>query len=143
MSKRYELTDQEWEQIASLLPQEKTGKPGRPPKDNRTMLNGMVWIAKSGAPWRDLPERYGPWNSVYSRFRKWIDDGILDNIFRVLSLEAELHELSLDATIVQAHQYSAGAKKGGLPMKLATAAGEPALRSMQQQMLTATLYISC
>lgn len=132
MSKRYELTDQEWEQIASLLPQEKTGKPGRPPKDNRTMLNGMVWIAKSGAPWRDLPERYGPWNSVYSRFRKWIDDGILDNIFRVLSLEAELHELSLDATIVQAHQHSAGAKKGGLPMKSVTAAGEPALRSMRQ-----------
>jgi len=52
------------------------------------MLNGMVWIARSGAPWRDLPERYGPWKSVYSRFRKWIDDGILDNIFRVLSLEA-------------------------------------------------------
>ena len=112
MLRRYELTDQEWEQVAALLPPEKTGKPGRPPKDNRTMLNGMVWIARSGAPWRDLPERYGPWNSVYSRFRKWIDDGILDNIFRVLSLEAELYELSLDATIVQAHQHSAGAKKG-------------------------------
>ena len=108
MLRRYELTDQEWEQIAALLPPEKTGKPGRPPKDNRTMLNGMVWIARSGAPWRDLPERYGPWNSVYSRFRKWSDDGILDNIFRVLSLEAELYELSLDATIVQAHQHSAG-----------------------------------
>ena len=66
MSRRYELTDQDWEQIASLLPPEKTGKPGRPSKDNRTMLNGMVWIARSGAPWRDLPERYGPWNSVYS-----------------------------------------------------------------------------
>ncbi len=88
---------------------DETGKPGRPSKDNRTMLNGMVWIARSGAPWRDLPERYGPWNSVYSRFRKWIDDGILDNIFWVLSLEAELYELSLDATIVQAHQHSAGA----------------------------------
>ena len=91
MLRRYELTDQEWEQIASLLPPEKTGKPGRPSKDNRTMLNGMVWIARSGAPWRDLPERYGSWNSVYSRFRKWIDDGILDNVFRVLSLEAELY----------------------------------------------------
>ena len=60
-------------------------------------------------PWRDLPERYGPLNSVYSRFCKWIDDGILVNIFRVLSLEAELDELSLDAAIVQAHQHSAGA----------------------------------
>ena len=86
------------------------------------MLNAMVWIARSGAPWRDLPERYGPWETVYSRFRKWIDDGILDNIFRVLSLEAELEELSLDATIVQAHQHSAGAKKGGLQTKSDTAA---------------------
>lgn len=123
MLRRYELTDQEWEQVASLLPPEKTGKPGRPSKDNRTMLNGMVWIARSGAPWRDLPERYGPWNSVYSRFRKWIDDGILDNIFRVLSLEAELYELSLDATIVQAHQHSAGAKKRGPPNEIGHSRG--------------------
>ena len=90
MTRRYELTDQEWEQIASLLPPEKTNKPGRPPKDNRLMVNAMVWITRSGAPWRDLPERYGPWKTVYSRFRKWIGDGILDNIFRVLCLEAEL-----------------------------------------------------
>lgn len=112
MLRRYELTDQEWERIAPLLPSPKTGKPGRPPKDNRLMLNAMVWLARSGAAWRDLPERYGPWSSVYSRFRKWLDDGILDNVFRVLSLEAELEELSLDASIVQAHQHSAGAKKG-------------------------------
>lgn len=112
MSRRYELTDQEWEQIALLLPPENTGKPGRPSKDNRLMLNAMIWLAHSGAAWRDLPERYGPWTSVYSRFRKWIEDGILDNIFRVLSLEAELGDLSIDATIVQAHQHSAGAKKG-------------------------------
>lgn len=114
MLKRYELTDQEWNQIATLLPPEKSHRPGRPSKDNRTMLNAMVWIARSGAPWRDLPERYGPWETVYSRFRKWIEDGYLDNIFRVLSLEAELQELSLDASIVKAHQHSAGAKKGGL-----------------------------
>lgn len=76
------------------------------------MLNAMVWLARSGAAWRDLPEFYGPWESVYSRFRKWIEDGILDNIFRVLRLDSELEEISLDATIVQAHQHSAGAKKG-------------------------------
>ena len=114
MKRRYELTDQEWEHIADLFPKEATGKPGRPPKENRKMLNAMVWIARSGAAWRDLPERYGPWGTVYSRFRKWIEDGILDNIFRVLSLEAELEELSIDASIVKAHQHSAGAKKGGL-----------------------------
>ena len=111
MLRRYELTDEEWNRIAPLLPPENTGKQGRPRKDNRILLNGMVWLARSGAPWRDLPERYGSWQTVYSRFRKWIDDGILDNIFRILSLEAELEELSIDASIVQAHQHSAGAKK--------------------------------
>jgi len=64
------------------------------------MLNAMVWIARSGAPRRDLPERFGPWETVYSRFRKWIDDGFLDNIFRILSMDAELSEISLDASIV-------------------------------------------
>ena len=91
----------------------------------------MVWITRSGAPWRDLPERYGPWKTVYSRFRKWIGDGILDNIFRVLCLEAELGELFLDASIVQAHQHSAGAKKGGLQTKSGTAGEEPVPKSMQ------------
>ena len=113
MLRRYELTDYEWEQIKGLLPPENTGKRGRPSKNNRIMLNGMIWIARSGAPWRDLPERYGPWESVYSRFRKWIEDGILDNIFHILSLDAELEDLSIDASIVKAHQHSAGAKKGG------------------------------
>ena len=131
MTRRYELTDQEWEQIVPLLPAEKNSRPGRPSKDNRLMINAMVWIARSGAPWRDLPERYGPWKSVYSRFRKWIEDGILDNIFRVLSLEAELDELFLDATIVKAHQHSAGVKKGGLPMKSDTAVEGQAPKSMQ------------
>ena len=131
MLRRYELTDQEWERIAPLLPSPKTGKPGRPPKDNRLMLNAMVWLARSGAAWRDLPERYGPWSSVYIRFRKWLDDGILDNVFRVLSLVAELGELSLDASIVQAHQHSAGAKKGGQKTKSAIAVEAPAPKSMR------------
>ena len=89
-------------------------------------------MARSGAPWRDLPERYGPWKTVYSRFRKWIEDGILDNIFRVLSLEAELEELFLDASIVQAHQHSAGAKKGGLQTRSGTAGEVPVPKSMQR-----------
>ena len=130
MLRRYELTDDEWNRVAPLLPPENSGKQGRPSKCNRTILNGIVWIARSGAPWRDLPERYGAWQTVYSRFRKWIEDGILDNIFRVLSLEAELTELSIDASIVQAHQHSAGAKKGGHQTKLDTAVVEPAQKSM-------------
>ena len=131
MLRRYELTDQEWNRIKDLLPPEKSGKRGRPSKDNRMILNAMVWIARSGAPWRDLPERYGPWETVYSRFRKWINDGIIDNIFRVLGLDAELDELFMDSSIVQAHQHSAGAKKGGLPMKLDEAVADPAVKSIQ------------
>ena len=131
MLRRYELTDEEWNRIAPLLPPENSGKQGRPQKFNRTILNGIVWIARSGAPWRDLPERYGSWQTVYSRFRKWIEDGTLDNIFRVLSLEAELTELSIDASIVKAHQHSAGAKKGGLQTKSDAAVVEPAQKSMQ------------
>ena len=132
MLRRYELTDEEWLRIEPLLPPENTGKQGRPRKDNRIIMNGIVWLARSGAPWRDLPERYGSWKTVYSRFRKWIDDGILDNIFRILSLEAELEELSIDASIIQAHQHSAGAKKGGLQMKSGIAVEEPAPKSMRQ-----------
>ena len=131
MLRRYELTDEEWNRIAPLLPPENTGKQGRPRKDNRIIMNAIVWLARSGAPWRDLPERYGSWKTVYSRFRKWIDDGILDNIFRILSLEAELTELSVDASIVQAHQHSAGAKKGGLQMKSDIAVEDPAPKSMR------------
>lgn len=122
MLRLYELTDQQWEQIASYFPTEYSRKRGRPLKDNRLMLNAMIWIARSGAPWRDLPERFGPWETVYSRFRKWIDDGFLDNIFRILSMDAELSEISLDASIVQAHQHSAGARKDGSPNKIGIAA---------------------
>ena len=103
---------------------------GTSTKVYRTILNGMVWIARSGAPWCELPERYGPWENVYSRFRKWIEDGILDNIFRILSLDAEFEELSMDASIVQAHQHSAGAKKGGLPLKSAGAEADQVPKSM-------------
>jgi transposase len=117
-ARRYELTDEEWDKIKDLLPKEVTGKKGRPCKDNRNMLNAMVWLARSGAAWRDLPERYGPWETVYSRFRKWIDDAVIDNIFRALSLEAELDEISMDSTIVRAHQASAGLKKGSKNLKL-------------------------
>ena len=131
MLRRYELTDEEWNRIAPLLPPENSGKQGRPQKCSRTILKGIVWIARSGALRWDLPERYGSWQTVYSRFRKWIDDGILDNIFRILSLEAELEELSIDASIVQAHQHSAGAKKGGPRMKSDTAVEEPVPKSMQ------------
>lgn len=95
------------------------------------ILNGIIWIARSGAIWCVPPERYGPWETVYSRYWKWIEDGILDNIFWILSLDAGLEELSLDGVIVQAHQHSAGAKKGDTQTRSATGVEGQAQRTTQ------------
>ncbi|MFL0198177.1 transposase [Clostridium sp. WILCCON 0269] len=80
--------------------------------DNRIILNAILWIGRSGAPWRDLPERFGSWKTVYSRFCKWRDNGTLLNIFQTLNEEADYENLSIDSTSIKAHQHSAGAKKG-------------------------------
>ena len=88
-----------------------------------SILNGIIWIARSGAPWRDLPERYGPWETVYSRFRKWIDDGILDNIFRVLKLEAELDELSIDCFDCSGTSAQCRCQKRGPPNEIGHSRG--------------------
>ncbi len=125
MLRRYGSTDHQWEQIAPFLPPEKTGKRGRPLKDNRLMLNAMVWIARSGSPWRDLPDYHDTWKSFYNRFRKWTDNGLLDRIFRLLAMDAGLSEVSLDASIVQAHQHSAGARKDGPPNEIGHSRGGP------------------
>ena len=110
--RRYELTNTEWEQIEPLLPPQSTGRKGRPPKDNRTMLNGMLWINRSGAQWRELPECYGPWQSVYARFRKWETDGVLEGVFKALSSDYDPENLSIDSTCSKVHQSANGNKKG-------------------------------
>lgn len=76
------------------------------------MLNVMFWFARSGAGWEDLPERYGPWETVYSRFCKWCHDGTLLRIFQSLNEDADIENLSLDSTVIKAHPHSAGTKKG-------------------------------
>ena len=111
MSKRYEITDQEWSQIEHIFP-DQTGKQGRPAKNTRTTLNGIVWLARSGAPWRDLPERYGPWKSVYTSFCRWRDSGLLEQIFPSLCADADFENLMIDSTIVKVHKSACGAKKG-------------------------------
>lgn len=83
--KRYELAKGQWERVKKLLPAEKTGKRGRPRKNDRRVLNGMLWIVRSGAQWRELLETYGPWQSMYARFANWRGDGTLEAIFCALS----------------------------------------------------------
>lgn len=106
---RYEIEDNEWERIRVHIP---TAKTGRPPKDHRQMLNAMLWMARSGAMWEDLPSRYGPWKTVYSRFCKWRDEGVLAAIFAALSMDADYENLCIDSTSIKVHQHAAGAKKG-------------------------------
>ena len=109
--KRYELTKEQWERIKRLLPAETAGKRGRPRKDNRMMLNVMLWIARSGVQWRELPEAYGPWQSVYARFAKWRDDGTLEMVFRELSADADMENLSIDSTCIKVHESANGGGK--------------------------------
>lgn len=111
MLRRHEIKDQDWERIQDLLPPENTGE-GRPSKPNREMLNGMLWKVKTGAPWRDLPVRFGPWKTVYSRFRLWSSNDIFEQVFESLTSDADLQDVSLDSTSCKVHQHAAGAKKG-------------------------------
>jgi len=75
MGNRGDLTNEQWERLCPFLPPQKP-RTGRPALDNRTVLNGILWVLRTGAPWRDLPERYGKWTTVYSRFQRWRNDGI-------------------------------------------------------------------
>lgn len=76
-----------------------------------TALNGMLWIARGGAPWRELPERYGPWQTVYSRFRKWKKLGVLEAIFQALTIDADFENISIDSTSCKVHQSANGGEK--------------------------------
>ena len=115
--RRGELTDEQWEKLSPLLPPEKP-KTGHPAKDHRLILNGILWILRTGAPWRDLPERYGPWSTVACRFYRWQKAGIWQRILQALQqqedtaghVDWETH--SVDGTIIRAHQHAAGAKGG-------------------------------
>jgi transposase len=107
--RRYELKDADWARLAPLLPG-KVGDAGRSATDNRLFVNAVLWIARSGAPWRDLPERFGPWNSVYRRFRRWAQKGVWQRVFEAVQ-EPDLDWAMLDSTSVRAHQHAAGQKK--------------------------------
>ena len=108
--RRHELTDEQYQKIENILPG-RNGHVGVTAKDNRIFLNGVLWIFKTGAPWRDLPERYGHWKNVHRRFSRWAKKGIFNRIFNLLAEDADMEFLLMDGTIVKAHQHSAGAKK--------------------------------
>jgi transposase len=106
--RRHEITDLQWHAIKDLLPGQE-GDPGATAKDNRLFVNAVMWIAKTGAPWRDLPERLGNWNSVFQRFNRWCKTGVFTMIMEHLQ-DPDLGVLMLDSTIIRAHQHAAGAE---------------------------------
>ena len=109
--RRHELTDQQWQLIRPVLPGQKAD-PGRTARNNRLFVNAVLWIARTGAPWRDLPERFGPWNSVFQRYNRWCKRGVWERLLEELGGDPDLETLLLDSTIVRAHQHAAGAKGG-------------------------------
>src|SRR5215207_4081226 len=117
MTNRGDVTNEQWERVAPLLPPQK-GRTGRPAHDHRVILNGILWNVRTGAPWRDLPERYGPWSTVHSRFRRWRLAGIWDRVFAAVQRQADAAGQVdwsvnfVDGSVVRAHQHAAGAKGG-------------------------------
>ena len=113
-----------------LLPVErKSGKRGRgrPPKDNRNVINGILWRLRTGAPWRDVPQKYGNWNSIYRRFRRWCANGVWESVAVALAeTMAENGHYNIDSTSVRAHVSAAGGKGGFINELLAArGAGSP------------------
>jgi transposase len=127
-----ELTEERWAALEPHLPPQRAAT-GRPAKDHRTVVEGILWRLRTGAPWRDLPERYGAWQSAYTRFRRWQRAGVWDRALAALQAEADARgELGwglhvLDGTSIRAHPHAAGANKGAAtgPSAAPGAAGGP------------------
>lgn len=115
---RGDLTDTQWTRLEPLLPVGK--KPGRPPIwTRRQLIDGIRFRTRTGVPWRDMPEQYGPWARVYDLFRRWQRDGTWQRIFSELQAQADARELitwnlNIDSTVCRAHQHAAGARKRGI-----------------------------
>jgi transposase len=105
---RYDLTDFEWSVIEPLLPMDRRGPK---PRDNRRVLNGIFWVLRAGAPWRDLPERYGPYTSAYNRFNRWRKAGIWDRLMDAIVKAHDGKVQMIDSSIVRVHQHASGVKK--------------------------------
>jgi putative transposase len=114
MSVRLMLEDRVWERMAPHLPG-KVGDPGRSGADNRLFVEAVLWLARTGVPWRDLPAIFGSWNSNFVRFSRWSKAGVWDRLFAVMAEEPDFEYILIDSTIVRAHQHAAG-KKGGVKL---------------------------
>lgn len=123
--RRHEISENQWNKIKDLFPPERKPQGGRPAKSNRAMLNAILYWLNTGIPWRDLPERYGSWQTVYNRFRAWTKAGVWEKAFHALISQDLVDDTTvmLDSTTVKVHQHGGGAKKGAI-MRKRDAAGE-------------------
>ena len=113
------MSDEQWARISGLI----IGRPdqrGSTGRDNRMFVEGVLWIVRTGAPWRDLPEVFGEWNSVFRRFSRWSENGVRQRVFEAMPDDPDFEYLIIDSTIVRAHQHASGAK-GGLKIRLSDA----------------------
>ena len=106
------LRDDQWERIKDLLPGQAMNY-SVTAKDNRLFVEAVLWIGRTGAPWRDLPAEFGNWHSTYVRFSRWTKAGVWDRVFEALSQDRDEEEVMLDSTAVRAHPHAAAAKKQG------------------------------
>ena len=124
--RRYGLRDDQLERIRELLPG-RPGSVGVTAADNRLFVEAVLWIVRTGAPWRDLPDAFGHWNSTFRRFSRWSAKGVWHRVFAAMAEDPDFEYLILDSTIIRAHQHAAGAKKGLeiRPSAARVAAGAP------------------
>lgn len=106
----YDIPEDLWLRLEPILPTEGSPRGGRPIGDVRNFLNAVHWMLRTGSPWRALPEKYGSWKTVYSRFRRWQKRGYLTAILKLLTLQADMNHIMIDGTYVHAHKHSAGAR---------------------------------
>ena len=119
--RRYGLRDDQWDRIKDLLPG-RVGTVGRPAVDNRLFVEAVLYRYRAGIPWRDLPERFGDFRVVHTRFSRWAVGGVWKAVFDHLAKDADNEYAMIDSTIVRAHQHSAGARKKGANRKPSDAA---------------------
>jgi len=112
MTRRYALRDDQWARIEGFLPG-RVGHVGGTARDNRLFADAVLYRYRAGIPWRDLPERFGDGTRVHRRFSRWAKSGVWERVFQALSADADNEYAMIDATIVRAHQHSAGARKKG------------------------------
>ena len=112
---RHDITTDTWKRIEPIVCPARQEHRGRPAQDARTVLNGIIWILCTGAPWRDLPQEFGPWQTVYKRFNAWSKSSVWRDVLLELSHEADLESVLIDGTYIRAHQHSAGGKGGATP----------------------------